>query len=344
VIALPETAALSVLDPGAERWRGYVESAPGAGPFHHPAWIATLGDTYGYRPFVLALGDESGGLAGGLPMMEVRGPLGRGRRWISLPFTDHCPPLGLEGAPLAGLLNDARAGAGVPRMEIHAELEGGYTDAGAVRHLLALEPDADALLRTFHRSQVQRNIRKAERSGVVVRRATTAEELTGTFYRLHLGTRRRLGVPVQPRRFFVRLWERMLEPGLGFVLIAEADGAAVAAALFLAYGDTVVYKYGASDAGSWGLRPNHAIFWDAIRWSCEAGYRWFDWGRSDLGDESLRRFKSHWGSEELPLAYTTLADEPPRAGASGRAIAPLIRRSPAWVCRGIGELLYKYAA
>jgi CelD/BcsL family acetyltransferase involved in cellulose biosynthesis len=290
------------------------------------------------------LEDGAGGLAGGLPMMDVRGPLGRGRRWISLPFTDHCPPLGLAGAPLAGLLDAARAQAGVRRVELHAEVEGGHPDAGAVRHVLALESDADAVLRTFHRSQVQRNIKKAEKSGVVVRRATGVDDVTGAFYRLHLGTRRRLGVPVQPRRFFARLWERMLEPGLGFVLLAEHEGAPVAAAVFLAYGETVIYKYGASDAGAWGVRPNHAIFWDAIRWSCEAGHRWFDFGRSGNEDTSLRRFKSWWGSEELPLTYTTFADEPPGPGPSGRILAPVIRRGPKWVCRGVGELLYKYAA
>lgn len=344
MLALRESPPLAVLEPDAERWREYVASRSDATPFHHPAWMTALAGTYGYRPFVLGVDDEAGGLAGGMPMMEVRGPLGRGRRWISLPFTDHCPPLGLSGAPLASLLDEARTRAGVRRVDVHAELEGGYRDAGAVRHVLALEPDPDAVLRTFHRSQVQRSIKRAARSGVVVRRATTADDVAGTFYRLHLGTRRRLGVPVQPRRFFTRLWEDVLEPGLGFVLLAEADGVPVAGAVFLAYGETVVYKYGASDAGAWGLRPNHALFWDAIRWSCETGHRWFDFGRSDLEDESLRRFKSRWGSEELPLVYTTLAAEPPAPGRAGRVLAPVIRRSPGWVCRGLGELLYKYAA
>jgi len=338
VIALPETTSLRVLAADSPRWREYAESRSDALPFHHPAWMRTLARTYGYRPFVLGVEDGDGGLAGGMPAMQVR------RRWISLPFTDHCPPLGLSGAPLASLLDEARRHAGVTRVEVHDELEGGFHGAAAVRHVLALDRDPDAVLRTFHRSQVQRNIRKAERSGVAVRRAATADDVTGAFYRLHLGTRKRLGVPVQPKRFFARLWEEMLEPGLGFVLLAEHEGVAVAAALFLAHGETVIYKYGASDAGAWGLRPNHAIFWDAIRWGCETGHRWFDFGRSDLEDEGLRRFKSQWGSEELPLVYTTFADEPPGAGRSGRALAPVIRRSPAWVCRALGELLYKYAA
>jgi CelD/BcsL family acetyltransferase involved in cellulose biosynthesis len=333
---------LTVLDAGDRRWRELVDADPSALPFHHSAWSSLLGEVYGYRPFLLGLEDPAGGLVGGIPVMEVRGPLG-GRRWISLPFTDYVPPL---GAPAPQLLDSARRRAGIKRFELHAELSGpGVFPGGeAVRHVLALQQDAAAVLRTFHRSQVQRNIRKAERSGVAVRRATAADDVADAFYRLHLGTRRRLGVPVQPRRFFAALWERMIEPGRGFVLLAEADGAPVAGAVFLVHGDTVIYKYGASDAGSWSLRPNHAIFWEAIRSSCEAGRRRFDFGRTDLADVSLREFKAHWGTEELPMAYATLADRAPEAGPSGRALAPIIRRSPPWVCRAIGEALYKHAA
>jgi CelD/BcsL family acetyltransferase involved in cellulose biosynthesis len=332
--ALHEAVTLGEIEAADQRWLDYVESRPDALPFHHPAWMAVLAETYGYRPFVLGLAD-----GGGLPMMQVRG-----RRWISLPFTDYCPPLGLAGAPVAQLLDEARTRAGIARVELHAELDGAHQRADAVRHVLPLQNDAAAVLRTFHRSQVQRNIKRAQRSGVVVRHGRSAADLTDVFYRLHVETRRRLGVPVQPRRFFARLWERMIEPGLGSVLVAEADGAAVAAIVLLAHGDTVVYKFGASDASAWGLRPNHALFWEAIRTSCEAGRRWFDFGRSDLEDEGLRQFKSWWGSEEIPLVYATVADRAPAPKRSGRRLAPVIRHSPRWVGRAIGELLYKHAA
>ena len=340
--ALHEAAApvAAVLPPDDARWSERVASDPDALPFHHPAWMSLLAEVYGYRPFLIGAGDGDGGLAGGLPAMEVRDPFGR-RRWIALPFTDHCPPLGDMPAEL---LDDARRRAGIARFELHAELPGAFATGGAVRHVLPLATDADAVLRTFHRSQVQRNIRKAERSGVTVRRACSAADLTDVFYRLHLATRRRLGVPVQPKRFFARLWDRMIAPGLGFVLIAEAGGAPVAGAVFLEHGETVIYKYGASDAGAWGLRPNHAIFWAAIRASCAAGRRSFDFGRTDLADESLRAFKAHWGTEEVALPYATLADRPPGRAHGGRALAPLIRHSPPWACRALGELLYKHAA
>ena len=347
--ALPETtaASLAVLEPGDPRWLELVESDPAALVFHHPAWMRLIREAYGFKPFVLGIEDGSGGLRGGVPVAEISSRIG-GRRWVALPFTDHLPPLGAEGVPLAEMLTEARVRAGISKLELHAHVSGpgAFDAAEAVHHVLNLQPDAEAVRKTFHKSQVQRSIKKAEKSDLVVRRATRVEDVTGVFFDLHTGTRKRLGVPVQPRRFFTHLWEQVLEPGLGFVLIAEYEGRPIASAVFLQFGETVIYKYGASEADAWNVRPNHALFWEAIRSSCEAGYTRFDFGRSDLGNESLRAFKGSWGSEELPLRYSTLADEPPGEGSgrAAKALVPIVQKSPRWVCRALGELLYKHAA
>jgi CelD/BcsL family acetyltransferase involved in cellulose biosynthesis len=312
------------------RWTSFVDSRADALPYHHPAWAGVLRDAYGYRCFALL------GEAGGLPLAETRG-----RRWVSLPFTDECPPLGAVDE----LLESARAEHGVRRVDIHAAADG-FPVAAGVAHSLPLELDADAVYARFRKTQVRQPIEKAARDGVVVRAATVPGDLTGLFYDLHVRTRRRHGVPVQPRRFFDLLWERIVEPGLGFVLVAEAGGVAVAAAVFLTWNGTVTYKYSASDPAHWLLRPNNLLLWTAIRRGCVEGYRTFDLGRSDTDNAGLRAFKAGWGAAERPLVYTVVADEAPRV-AGGRAaamLAPVIRRSPAIVCRGVGELLYKYAA
>jgi CelD/BcsL family acetyltransferase involved in cellulose biosynthesis len=155
-------------------------------------------------------------------------------------------------------------------------------------------------------------------------------------------------VPVQPRRYFELLWERIVEPQLGFVLLAYAGETAIAGAVFLAWNRTVIYKYGASDAAYWGLHPNHLLFWTAIRWCCESGVRMFDFGRSDLGSSGLRQFKASWGAQEASLAYTTVGDPSatmrPPGGWLQDVLGAVIRHSPPLVCRAVGELLYRYAA
>ena len=282
--------------------------------------------------------------------MEIRKQFHR-PRWVSLPFTDRCPPLATDEvmtARLVDLADRARQQANVARLEVHADLPGRevHRQPRGVAHVLSLSPDPELTFQRFSRSQVQRNVRKAERVGLTLRRAAKAEDLTESFYRLHLRTRRRLGVPVQPRRFFDLMWRRVIAPGWGFVLLAYRGELPIAGAVFLTSGRTVVYKFGASEPSFWPLRPNNLIFWDAIRWSCENGFAAFDFGRSDFDDRGLRNFKSGWGAVEEPLVYATVGGAPPRVGRlmGASVLAPLIRRSPLWLCRAIGEATYRYAA
>jgi CelD/BcsL family acetyltransferase involved in cellulose biosynthesis len=341
---------LLVLEPHDQHWLEFVRHHPDALPFHDPSWSQVLSDSYGYRPFVLAIAGGSGRIEAGMPVVEIRSAL-RDLRWVSLPFTDRCPPLAVDevtAARLAVLANQARDRASVTRLEVHANLSrsDGHRRQRGVLHLLSLSRDPELTFQRFSRSQVRRNIRKAERAGLALRRADKREDLTESFYRLHLRTRRRLGVPVQPRRFFDFLWRRVIARGGGFVLLASSAGLPVAGAVFLTAARTIVYKFGASEPSSWALRPNNLIFWDAIRWSCENGFATFDFGRSDFDDQGLRNFKNAWGAVEEPLVYTTLGREPRRVGTpSGTSLlAPVIRKGPLWLCRAIGEAAYRYAA
>lgn len=349
---LPENATVVELQLSDARWRTFVASHQAGLVFHRSAWAEMIVDCYGNRPFVLANLDADGRILGGLPVINVRS-LRRQDRWVALPFSDLCPPLltpNLSLATLTGALDDARRAAGVRAFQVRAALAGhpsAHLHRDAVIHTTTLQRDADALLAGCHRSQVQRNVRRAEREQKIsIRRADSARDLTRSFYSLHVQTRQRQGMPVQPRRFFEALWTHLLEPGDGYLLLAYADSEAVAGAVFLAGTSTITYKYGASNAAFWGLRPNHLLFWHALRTACEDGYRWFDFGRSDLSDDGLRNFKSGWAAEEQPLAYTTLAERAPEDG-SGRTLAAaraLLRRSPDWACRAAGDLFYRYAA
>jgi CelD/BcsL family acetyltransferase involved in cellulose biosynthesis len=341
---------LLTLSPDDDRWLEFVLGHPEALPFHHPSWARVLSESYDYPSFVLALTDEEGRINAGMPVMEIRKPF-RPMRWVSLPFTDRCPPLATNKVMTARLIDLAkRAGehADIARLEVHSDLRGEdiHRQGRGVAHVLPLTRDPELTFRRFSRSQVQRNVRKAERIGLTLRRAKSADELTESFYGLHLRTRRRLGVPVQPRRFFDVLWRLVIAPGRGFVLLAYRGELPIAGGVFLTSGRTVVYKYGASDPSFWPLRPNHLLFWDAIRWSCENGFAAFDFGRSDFDNRGLRNFKSGWGAVEKPLVYATVGGELPRVGRliSVSLLPPLIRRSPLWLCRAIGEATYRYAA
>jgi CelD/BcsL family acetyltransferase involved in cellulose biosynthesis len=333
----------SIEDPS---WLELVRADPAALPFHHPAWTLLLAESYAFKPFVLGLVDGSGRIVAGIPVVEVGGRF-RGRRWVSLPFTDVCPPLADSGVDsFAAEIEQARWSAGIESVEVRARLRGAAaSEQTAVLHELPLTADPEQVAASF-RASVRRNIRTAERGPAVLRIASTESDLTETFYGLHVDVRRRLGLPVQPRRFFRLLWSRMIQPGLGRVLLADVGAETVAGADFLTWNRSVVYKYGASDPRYWPLRPNNLLFWDAIKWACENGYERLDFGRTNLNAPSLRRFKLGWATQEHPLEYTLLGsaatnglrDEPPQI------VRSAIRRSPRWVVRALGEILYRGAA
>jgi len=332
------------------RWADFLARAGEAGPFHHPAWLSLLARSYGYPMRACCIVDDAGMIVAGLPVALVGGPLRR-PRLAALPFSDHCAPLVAgDDAALADellcALDELRSSLGVA-LEVRAPIG---SSAGQVvdsywLHEIALEPDADAVVDRFRRkSQILRGVRRAEREGLTVERRIDAGALA-EFYELHVGTRRRQGVPTQPKSFILRFAD-LFDLGLGFVMVVRDGDRPVAAAVFLAFNGKLIYKYGASDPAALGKRPNNLLFLEAIRWGCENGMQSMDLGRTDIGHESLREFKLSWGADESTLEYHELADGERRAsegpGLASRA-APLIRRSPPVVSRLIGEALYRYA-
>jgi CelD/BcsL family acetyltransferase involved in cellulose biosynthesis len=336
----------TLLDPITDPcWTDLLERAPAATVFHHPAWLELLRATYGYGITACVIRRGDGRLAAGLPIAEVTSRF-TGRRLVALPFSDLCPPLVAEG-PAPALAEALAAFQGWRRLPLEVRGTGDAlrrADPGERfhHHVLALEPDVAAVERRFAKPQVMRGVRRARREGLTARIATDRSALEA-FYRLHVATRGRLGVPTQPRRF-VLAFETLFARGLGFVLLVRRGERPLAAGVFLTGGATLLYKYGASDARYLALRPNNLLFMEAIRWGCEHGMRRLDFGRTHWEHQSLRAFKLAWGTEERELRYRYLGGAPGRPhGRATDMLGAVIRHSPPGVGRAIGEALYRHA-
>ena len=339
------------VDPLADdRWRELVERTPGASVFHHPAWLSLLHDTYGYPLEACCVATPDGRLLAGLPIAEVSSRL-TGRRLVALPFSDLCPPLADPDAPpqsaaeLREALSELRTRSGMP-LEVRGDGEAVRGAAPGERfhhHVITLEADVDAVVSRFAKPQVSRGVRRSVREGLKASRGTDRAALVA-FYGLHAATRRRLGVPTQPRRFILG-FEELFAQGLGFVMLVHRGKQAIAAAVFLTFGDTLFYKYGASDARWLRARPNNLLFMEAIRWGCEHAMRRLDLGRTHWEQESLRAFKLAWGADEHELRYRYVGGGAPaaRSARGQRALGAVIRRSPPVAGRVIGEVLYRHA-
>jgi GNAT acetyltransferase-like protein len=299
---------LKILDPLQDSdWDRLLLSHPDFNFFHSTAWAKVLCHTYGHNPVYLHFSrrDE---LVALVPMMEIRSPF-TGRRGVCLPFSDFCGPLMFDQSEAEAVLNRVSELARARRWK-YFEVRGGReilpVSATPARqfhgHSLRLsESSEDKLLARFA-SPVRRAIRKAEKSGVDVQVAMTQDAIL-EFYRLHVRTRRRHGVPPQPLSFFLNIYKEIIKTGRGFVVLAKRGPRFFAAAVFFHFGQKAVYKFGASDESLQEFRGNNLVMWEAIRFLIQSGARFLHFGRTDLENDGLRRFKMSWGAEEEVIEY-----------------------------------------
>ena len=329
------------------KWLEFVRQHPEATLFHHSSWCSLIAETYNYKPFIIVLKNSEGALTAGLPVMEVNSWL-TGKRWVALPFTDHCCPLMKSEIDIKyfteQLVLKSKKEKNI-KFEIRHKLPAVEANIGNnffYIHNLKLEKNPDALICKFRKNTV-RCIKKASKSGIVVSQRNDLESMM-TFYGLHLMTRKKLGVPTQPKRYFLNLWENIINKDKGFIMLAYYQNKAIAGGVFLHFKNTVTYKYGASDPGYSKYCGNHAFFWEAIKWSCRNGFKSFDWGRTDNDHSGLRHFKLGWGTEEKELYYSFIGREPKKhsTGWKQKVVKNIISKSPVLVGRMFGELLYRH--
>src|SRR2546430_444474 len=178
--------------------------------------------------------------------------------------------------------------------------------------------------------EVRRAIRKAERSNIsalVVRNRQGMDD----FYRLHVQTRRRHGLPPQPASFFLNIYEHIIKPGLGFIVLAQRGSRPIAAAVFFRFGKNAIYKYGASDKRFQEFRANNLVMWQGIQLLARTGIEKLHFGRTDCENDGLRRFKLSWDTQEETIDYF-------RVDPSGRQCSPPIRRKGGLHKRIFGRL------
>lgn len=337
------------------RWGELLARHPAASLFHTTAWLEALRRTYGYGSIAYTTSAPGEPLENGIPFCRIDSWL-TGRRLVSLPFSDHCAPLVRSEEDLRILVSALQEELVRERwryveMRPHQSLEmQNFLPDPVVTytlHRLDLRPGLDTLFGQFHKNSVQRKIRRAEREGLAYQEGSS-ESIVDTFYRLLVMTRRRHKVPPQPRE-----WFRNLADCFGEALkirIALKAGRPVAAMLTIRHRETLVYKYGGSDARFNNLGGMHLLYWKSIQDAKESGLQVFDLGRSDADQVGLITFKSRWGAAQSRLAYFRLTAngngvhifDPAVSSWQMRTAKQIFSCAPARVLSALGTILYKH--
>jgi lipid II:glycine glycyltransferase (peptidoglycan interpeptide bridge formation enzyme) len=329
------------------RWDAFVNRHPQGSVFHSTNWLRALQTTYGYDPVVVTTCAGNTPLTNGLVFCRIKSWL-TGRRFVSLPFSDHCEPLVNNSDELDDLLLHMKRYVDADKwkyIEIRPTSCLAGSQAGLGRsitycfHCLDLRKSTQELFRNFHKDCVQRKIRRAEREKLHYE-SGNSEILLQKFYDLLVITRRRQCLPPQPLS-----WFRGLVAAFGEDLkirLASKDDMPIASILTLVHKKSMVYKYGCSDARFHSSGGMALLFWKAIQEAKDKGYEEFELGRSDSGNRGLISFKEHWGTVGTELNYWTYplrpaADLTKRHKAFLRLLVPL---APNFVLKTIGGLLY----
>ncbi|HKY83561.1 MAG TPA: peptidoglycan bridge formation glycyltransferase FemA/FemB family protein [Anaerolineales bacterium] len=149
--------------------------------------------------------------------------------------------------------------------------------------LVDLRGSEDEILARMNQ-KTRYNIGLAARRGVTVR---PWDEPQG-FAALLRSTGDRQGFGVHTPGYYRDAFELLHPRGECELLIAEKDGAPLAALMVFARGVGAWYFYGASTTAQRELMPTYLAQWEAMRWARRRGSEWYDlWGIPDASAEAL---------------------------------------------------------
>ena len=335
---------LTFLSPEDQSWRTFA-AVHATSPVQNPTWLDALTGAYGLKARIMALTDSQGAILAALPMIRSKLPVRQ--RWTSLPFTDTFEPVAVDRAHLDELLVAATedGGTGPILVRMHAPPPGWFSRQVGTVQVIDLSNGAEGVLRRAN-SHHRREANRAQRAegGLTARPITSRSEFLGACLTLTARSRRRLGAPTQPSRYWSQLWE-LHEQDEAVTIGVYLSGELVASGVFILGSSHAVYKHGASDLAARRLRTNYLMLVSAFDHIAARGVQSMDFGITDLHNTSLRTFKARWGGEEQTAHFSATDTRLlPDTLEPGRLLTLTIKHMPVFVGRAIGSLAYPFVA
>lgn len=326
---------------------------------HLSGWKRVLETSFPHmRGYYFALLDKSAErIEAGLPVFHVKSRL-LGDRLVSIPFATLCDPLVSSKTEFHTLLS-AVQGLSVKlrckRIEIRASNAQPFLAGADVfpshvfkHHFLKLNEPLERIWGRFNQN-VRRCCRRAQTLQVRLREkgSRIADRSLGTFFYLHRRTRRRLGLPLHPYRFFETLWHEFAASDRLEIMVAEHNEKAVGAIFALKFKDRFLVEYIADELDAREVMPGHFLYWNAIQAAFHGGFKVFDFGRTDSRNEGLMRFKNSWGTEVTELPHYFWPKAPKAISGSDEAVSVRLikaacRHAPDFLQKIIGGVCYRH--
>lgn len=321
-------------------WDAFVRAAEGSTFCHLSAWREVLADVMGQEPRYLCVRDESGGLNGVLPLVELRSRL-FGTRLVSMPLLNYGGPLGGAQARdllLAHVRREAELRGA--RVEVRTRQTGSGALPVAARKVTVLLPLPDTSEELWNglRSKLRSQVRRPMKEGMQVRFGP-AECLP--FYDVYRRNMRDLGTPALPRALFERVRDAFGSEAL-FATVYHGDVPVAAGAGFLYRGEFEI-TWASSLREYSSTAPNMLLYWSMMEEVIRRGASTFNFGRCTPG-EGTHRFKLQWGGHDQELPWHVWPEPGADNGEPGRAArlaSEAWQRLPIAIANRLGPVIAK---
>ena len=276
-------------------WTDFVSSQPNACIYHTREWAKVLKETFHFKEISLMGLSDRGEVKAVLPLWQVNK-----EEAINSPWRDRADLLAENQESkecILGYLREINSNVLLKDWNHEPPSDRFLIDDYWITSVLDLTPGKDAIWGNLDKS-VHRNVAKAESYEIELRQANTLKSM-GDFYSLFKRTRKRLGVPIFPWRFFKNILHHLngsiriylgyfQEKPIGSIIVFDSPHASI-------------YAYGAHDHKYQFTRVNDKLFWRAIEDSIMLGKSSFDFGADSPLQTSLMRFKKKWGTFQKSL-------------------------------------------
>lgn len=286
-----------------DRWNTYVMQSEEASCYHLMEWKDVIEKTFGHKTYYLFSEDYEGKINGILPIVNLKSLL-FGNYGVSLPFFNYGGLCTDNDTISKELLAEAANIAQANRMK-HLELRhvqnyqnGLPVKTSKVSMKLALPDSSEKLWNSFP-SKLRSQVKRPTKEGMYA--ILGREEELRSFYSVFSFNMRDLGTPVYSRAFFQNILHAFPD-SVWISTVYTKDHIPVASGFLLGFKNTLEIPWASSLRSCNKYSPNNLLYWSALEFACNRGYKVFDFGRSTPG-EGTYKFKEQWGAKPTQLYW-----------------------------------------
>jgi hypothetical protein len=315
LIPAADAAATAELD-------AFLDACPASVAQQTSAWRAVITSIDRDEPLFLGC-RQAGRLVGVLPAYRFEGPLGAILTSVPQPGPlggVACHPAADPEAVYAALLDGFVSLATARECALASVITSPFWPDKALydRHLrpdYALENacqvldlgeafDPAGMLRVGSEN-LRRNLRRAQSGALAIDEAETPANVE-EWYEIHAARHREIGATPLPKGLFTSaLGQAVPAEKARFFFVRLADSGEMIGGGFYVHHGVVMDAFMPSVASAHaGLAPAYLLAWHSIGWARARGIRYYNWQASPP-DGGVHRFKTQWGSRDLPYWYLT---------------------------------------